>query len=372
MLLAQGPTCQCNPGYTGDGYLCTLPDACSRESVVFTKPSYADYTDPVYQDCITPDVCLTRGHNRPLYNAATSTLAAQTCEGPDPIGTLWALGPCGSVPLSQFGPFISWSFADCSPPWIVGQPGCLVLSNSGLAFDITFTHWAQGDTGGGFSYTRTPVACDVLDAQCVPVDENPVCFCPPEYEPNPSTGRCRRTDCPPGFEHSPFTGHCQDIDECAVGAHQCDPTALCENSVGSYACLCSRVIFQKHDYADPTLPENQDCITPNVCITRNDYEPLYNAVREQYAEATCDGRTPTDTEWAQVPCASAQPWDFGYFTGDFANCEPPSMVGMPGCLHLISDDLYFDIVFTHWTSGGNGGGFAYQRTAVVAPAQACP
>ncbi|MBU0627171.1 hypothetical protein KKG31_02960 [Patescibacteria group bacterium] len=38
------------------------------------------------------------------------------------------------------------------------------------------------------------------------------------------------------------------------------------------------------------------------------------------------------------------------------------------CLHTISDDKYYDIVFSDWTQGvwgsppGSGGGFAYSRT----------
>jgi len=101
-------------------------------------------------------------------------------------------------------------------------------------------------------------------------------------------------------------------------------------------------------------------------------QPLFNAVREQGADEGCDGRTPTDTEWALLPCALGQWGDFGPFIQEsFAYCKPPSIVGMPGCLHLIADDLYFDIRFTNWTSGGRRGGFAYVRAAIVAPGEAC-
>ncbi|HBB04767.1 TPA: hypothetical protein DCZ39_07945 [Patescibacteria group bacterium] len=41
------------------------------------------------------------------------------------------------------------------------------------------------------------------------------------------------------------------------------------------------VIFTKDNYADYTLPENQDCITDNVCITRQDSQGIYNAVSEE-------------------------------------------------------------------------------------------
>jgi hypothetical protein len=40
------------------------------------------------------------------------------------------------------------------------------------------------------------------------------------------------------------------------------------------------ITFTKADYADWELPENQDCITPNVCITRKNNQGIYNAVAE--------------------------------------------------------------------------------------------
>ena len=30
----------------------------------------------------------------------------------------------------------------------------------------------------------------------------------------------------------------QDIDECALGAFVCDPNAYCDNTIGSYDCIC--------------------------------------------------------------------------------------------------------------------------------------
>ena len=40
--------------------------------------------------------------------------------------------------------------------------------------------------------------------------------------------------------------------------------------------------------------------------------------------------------------------------------EPGSVYSV----HLIEDDLYFDLIFESWTSGQNGGGFSYTRIAV--------
>jgi len=38
------------------------------------------------------------------------------------------------------------------------------------------------------------------------------------------------------------------------------------------------------------------------------------------------------------------------------------MVGRSIALHLITDDIYLDVVFDSWTSRGDGGGFSYTRT----------
>ena len=57
------------------------------------------------------------------------------------------------------------------------------------------------------------------------------------------------------------------------------------------------VDFTKTDYADWNDPANQDCITANVCITRQDSQGIYNAVTESGFDAT-NYTSPADTEWA--------------------------------------------------------------------------
>ena len=55
-------------------------------------------------------------------------------------------------------------------------------------------------------------------------------------------------------------------------------------------------------------------------------------------------------------------------SGEFAVYDnPPGMVNNPISLHLISEDIYFDVLFHSWTSGSNGGGFSYTRTCVLPP-----
>ena len=119
------------------------------------------------------------------------------------------------------------------------------------------------------------------------------------------------------------------------------------------------VTFTKQDYADWTDPANQDRITDNVYITRANTQGIFNAV----TETEYDWDSPDDTEWAFGFTEDLNPEDYQIWRNAVYG-YPPSMVGQPISLHLISDDKYLDMMFHSWTSGGNGGGFSYTRTDV--------
>src|SRR3954451_22179627 len=55
------------------------------------------------------------------------------------------------------------------------------------------------------------------------------------------------------------------------------------------------ISFSKAAFADPTLPENQDQITPNVWITRGGSQGIFNAKTESFFS---HGVSPADTAWA--------------------------------------------------------------------------
>ena len=132
------------------------------------------------------------------------------------------------------------------------------------------------------------------------------------------------------------------------------------------------IAFAKPDFADWTLPSNQDRLTNDVWLTRRNTRPLFNIVIEEFAE---DRTSPLDTEWAFGP---TQPGNPGPITAsNFANLAfaafAPALgqeIGLnavrygPGVLHLISNDIYLDIQFTSWTQQ-SGGGFSYIRSTPV-------
>jgi hypothetical protein len=61
--------------------------------------------------------------------------------------------------------------------------------------------------------------------------------------------------------------------------------------------------FVKEDFADPTLPENQDLIVPEVlAITRGDNRSIYNALvpGDELNAGLFERTAPANTEWAFV------------------------------------------------------------------------
>jgi len=120
--------------------------------------------------------------------------------------------------------------------------------------------------------------------------------------------------------------------------------------------------FAKENYANWKWPINQDRITDSVWITRADYMGLFNIASEaQYS----DYSSPAGTEWATGPTAEVGLEDYGPWEGN-AHPYQDGGIGKTVSLHLIEEDLYFDVVFHSWTSGeeGGGGGFSYTRRQV--------
>jgi hypothetical protein len=132
-------------------------------------------------------------------------------------------------------------------------------------------------------------------------------------------------------------------------------------------------MFEKIAYSDPTLPENQDFILPNIAITRGDTRGIYNAAQE---EAFVDNFSPAGTTWAFLSnnpdktLAATNYADLTFEDWQTANGGggggPPATVGQSAVLHLVEQDIYLDIQFTAWGVGSPAGGsFAYHRAAIT-------
>ena len=91
----------------------------------------------------------------------------------------------------------------------------------------------------------------------------------------------------------------------------------------------------KMDFADWTLEENQDRLTDNVWITRQNQAGLFNIAQEPSSNGFgTTGTSPIDTEWAfgsiadDVTTLTFTPWN------SWAGGSPPSTVGRDAVLHL--------------------------------------
>ena len=116
--------------------------------------------------------------------------------------------------------------------------------------------------------------------------------------------------------------------------------------------------FSKLDNTDPSLAENQDRITENVWITRNNVDggQIYNAVSES---ASSKNTSPTGTAWAEGIITDYATLNYTPFRT--ATVKPKNSVGKTYVVHLIEDDIYLTIKILSWSSK-KAGGFSYERS----------
>ncbi len=122
------------------------------------------------------------------------------------------------------------------------------------------------------------------------------------------------------------------------------------------------VVFSKADDADHTLEANQDRITDNVWLTRdNDGGPIFNI----QVESSNNNNGPTGTEWAIGTVDNLESLQFSPLRQALGGQRMSfqEIVGQDMVLYLVEDDVYLSIRFTAWSSG-KGGGFAYERSSM--------
>ena len=136
------------------------------------------------------------------------------------------------------------------------------------------------------------------------------------------------------------------------------------------------ITFTKSGIADPTLAANQDRLTNNVWLTRRSTEGMFN-IAPGHETAYVRFSSPDDTLWATDAMAAntgktitASNWENLSFTTWAAAYGGPGtpLIGnittRGAVVHLLSDDVYLNLRFTHFVSGGN---FTYQRSTVPEP-----
>jgi hypothetical protein len=115
--------------------------------------------------------------------------------------------------------------------------------------------------------------------------------------------------------------------------------------------------FTKNDDVDPNIAENQDRLTPNVWITRdNDGGQIYNTAKESSADKS---KSPIGTEWAIGSIDQLSTLKFDSFRS--AVDKPKDVIDKELVLHLLEDDIYLTVKFKSWSQGKKGG-FSYERS----------
>jgi len=131
----------------------------SRTAVttVFTKADSADWTLPENQDRITDNVWITRKHSQSLFNIAQED--GYSGNSGSPVGTLWADTTTTAAVSASYTSFVAMHGG--STQSLIGNTVSLYLPQDGLYFDVTFLSFSGGNSGGGFSYSRTAVTTSV-------------------------------------------------------------------------------------------------------------------------------------------------------------------------------------------------------------------
>ena len=286
-------------------------------TITFTKEDYADWTLEENQDRITDEIWITRRDNQGLINYFSETSFDRSLS---PEGTEWHWGPAtneGNYSWEEWDAAVEQSgyntrYALSQEYLYAGTPLMTMhIVGTDLYYEILFTSWTGGNQGGGFSYERTQVDEDGLHG---------------------------------------ISGY---VSLTQTGAE------------------LTAVDFTKEDYADWTLEENQDRITDEIWITRRDNQGLIN----YFSETSFDrSLSPEGTEWHWGPATnegnySWEEWDAaveqsGYNTR-YALSQEYLYAGTPlMTMHIVGTDLYYEILFTSWTGGNQGGGFSYVRTRI--------
>lgn len=126
-------------------------------TITHAKPDGVGSAFADFADCITPNVCLTRGNTGSLCNVAPGVTDQCSAFNPDsPTDTEWSLHSTTADDLStmNFVPFREFGSGDIGGFGISnGLWGVLHLITDDLYMDISVTSWSCCGAGG-FTYTR--------------------------------------------------------------------------------------------------------------------------------------------------------------------------------------------------------------------------
>lgn len=125
-----------------------------KSAIIWNGPVIA-YTQPgtnatlaANQDRLTPNVWLTRGGYKGLFNAALETSYTNNFS---PEDTEWAYGELTNYASLSYTNWETWNAGN--PPAMVGQDAVAHLISEDIYLSVNFTYWAV--RGGTFAYIRS-------------------------------------------------------------------------------------------------------------------------------------------------------------------------------------------------------------------------
>lgn len=151
-VLEPGQTVTVNVTITNDGdaplnWSSALDDVYGRgPGVVFSKANFANWIIPSNQDRISNNVWIARADNKSIFNAKSET----TSDDNSPSDTEWALG--GLNDGGSFDTFKNMHGGD--PQSLIGGTATLHAISDNNYYELDFSSWTGGNSGGGFGYTR--------------------------------------------------------------------------------------------------------------------------------------------------------------------------------------------------------------------------
>jgi hypothetical protein len=135
-------------------------------------------------------------------------------------------------------------------------------------------------------------------------------------------------------------------------------------------------VFPVTNFYRPSLTPNKvDIISDGLIIKRDNAQGLYNFILESEYDTILE-RSPLGTEWnSNYTDNVLNGWSnlnnirnrkYGTWKQAINNNPPQSVIsGLQLVMHDLSTDLYWQVIFTDWGSGGNNGEVGYTRTLIV-------
>lgn len=254
-------TCDCNPGYLGDGTTqCTNINECANGthlcapggfggSCTDTPGSYTCTCDPGYSgtgttQCGNVDECANGTH-----------LCAPGGQGGSCADTAGSYTCACNPGYSGSGTTACTEINECAN---AALNNCDV---NALCFNVPLGSFTCACEGG---YEGNGVVCDDID-ECDPDDPGHDCSDDATCTNQAGSFDC---DCKPGFQDDDPANpgrECSNINECGNGAlNDCDVNAFCIDNAGAFSCTCAP------GFDDIGAGRDGECININECASDTD------------------------------------------------------------------------------------------------------